>query len=116
MAAGDAMEALGAKFKVSFSETGDAAAAELMHSAKVFAGELLAAAAAGDKVKADLAEMEVEAEGMAGADFADASAASEAEALTGKMEEAVAEGEVKAEELGALLAKAQPEVNSTAAG
>ncbi|CAK0864093.1 unnamed protein product, partial [Prorocentrum cordatum] len=50
-AAGDVMEAMGAKLKASFSETGDAAAAELMQSAKVFAGELLAAAAAGDKLK-----------------------------------------------------------------
>jgi hypothetical protein len=111
--AGDAMEAMGAKLKATFSETGDAEAAELMHSAKVFAGELLAAAAAGDKLKADLAEMETKAEGMAGADFAAASDVSEAEALTGQMEAAVAEGEVEAEELGALLAKAQPEDNST---
>merc|ERR1719382_560977 len=116
MAAGDAMEALGAKLKASFSDTGDAAAAELMHSAKVFAGELLAAAAAGDKLKAGLAEMEAEAEGMAGADFATAGAAAEAEALTEKMEEAVAEGEVEAEKLGALLAKALPEANSTGVG
>jgi len=115
-AAGDVMEAMGAKLKASFSETGDAAAAELMQSAKVFAGELLAAAAAGDKLKADLAEMEAEAEGMTGADFAAAGAASQAEALTEKMEEAVAQGEVESEELGALLAKAQPETNSTGVG
>lgn len=115
-AAGDAMEAIGATLKASFSDTGDAAAAELMHSAKVFAGELLAAAAAGDKLKADLEEMDAEAEGMSGADLATASAVTQAEALTAKMEEAVAQGEVEAEELGALLAKAQPEANSTGAG
>jgi len=104
--AGETMETEAGKFQKLFSESGDPGAAGLMQEAKIFSGELLAAAAAGDKLKTSLSDMATEATGMTGASFADAAVATKAETLLEDMEAEVAKCEVKSDELTALLEKA----------
>jgi hypothetical protein len=106
--AGDEFQAEGEKFQKMFSEVGDFAGSQLMQSAKVFAGELLAAAGEAGKVKDALTELETSAGGMAGGDFSTADATTKAEGVVAETEEEVAKAELKSEELTGMLKTALP--------
>merc|ERR1719291_1230679 len=88
-----------ADYQAKFGAAGDQAAANLMQSAKVFAGEVAATAGKAKEHSGTMASLKSSGEGMKSADFTGNAAVQKAEGVMEDMEVATTKGEALAEEL-----------------
>jgi len=90
---GEDLQSAADQGQAAFGNAGDPVMADLMQTAKVFAGDLEKVATAGNKVGDALATLSDEATAMDGADFTDPAEMKKAEELMKKMEATLVEAE-----------------------
>jgi hypothetical protein len=105
--AADTMQKVAENLQLTFSQR-DYVASDQMQAAKVYAGKLLEAVSAADKLKAEMAELDAKGKAKEGADFSVDKEINEAEEITTAMQKAITAGAASAQELQSLLAAAAP--------
>jgi len=105
--AANAIQFAAANLQLSFSQR-DYVASDQMQAAKVYAGKLLVAVKAADKLRAEYADLDVKGKAKESADFSVGSEINEAEEITMAMQKAITAGAASAQELESLLAAAAP--------
>jgi len=115
--AANSMQFAAASLQLAFSQR-DYVASDQMQAAKVYAGKLLAAVKAADKLRAEMTELDGKGKAKEGADFSVNEEINEAEEITMAMQKAITAGAASAQELESLLASASPtlQYNETTPG